>query len=53
MNWRSVKPTWLLLVSGPEEYLASRAIGSVRDQLRAANSMLEVHEVSAADYEAG
>ncbi|MEN9752992.1 MAG: hypothetical protein RL670_683, partial [Actinomycetota bacterium] len=53
MDWRSVKPTSPLLVFGPEDYLASRAIGSVKTQLRNANAMLEVHELSAADYESG
>ncbi len=53
MNWRAAKPTAVMAILGPEEHIAERVIRSVRDQLREANPMLEVHEVSASDYEAG
>ena len=53
MTWRSVKPAAVMAVLGQEDYIADRVIRSVRDQLRNANPMLEIHEVSASDYESG
>jgi DNA polymerase-3 subunit delta len=51
MNWRAVKPAAVMAILGSEEYLAEWAIRSVRNQLREANPMLEIHEVSASEYE--
>ena len=53
MDWRVVKPHPIVFVSGPEEYFASRAIRQLRDQLRASDAALEIHEVDASDYQAG
>ena len=53
MDWRAVKPHPIVFVSGPEEYFASRAIRQLRDQLRASDAALEIHEVDASDYQAG
>lgn len=53
MDWRGVLPHPVVFVSGPEEYLAGRAIRSLREQLRELDSALEIHEVDAADYASG
>lgn len=53
VSWRDAKAAPIVFISGPEEYLADRAIRSIKDQLRQKNTGLEIHEVSAADYLAG
>ena len=53
INWRDAKPAAIVFVSGPEEYLADRAIRSIRDQLKGHDAGLEVHEILASDYAAG
>lgn len=53
MDWRNASPAPIVFVSGPEEYLASRAIRSIREDLRNKDSALEVHEINAADYAGG
>ncbi len=53
LDWRRAAPDYVVLVSGPEEYLAGRAIRSIRDQLKQVDPALEVHELDAADYSAG
>lgn len=53
VSWRDAKAAPIVFISGPEEYLADRAIRSIREQLRQRNSGLEIHEVSAADYLTG
>lgn len=53
MDWRKASPAPIVFVSGPEEYLAGRAIREIRDQLRKLDASLEVHEVDAAEYSAG
>jgi DNA polymerase-3 subunit delta len=53
MNWREVSPHPVVFVSGPEEYFAGRAIRSLRDQLKQLDPALEIHELDAADYQAG
>ncbi len=42
-----------MLVSGPEEVCAERAIGGIRDLLRADDPSLEVSDIDASDYVAG
>ena len=51
MDWRNVAPHPVVFVSGPEEYFASRAIRSLRDQLKKLDAALEIHEIEAADYQ--
>ena len=51
--WRQPRPAPLVLVSGPEEVLAERAIAGVRDYLRAEDPALEVTDIRADDYAAG
>lgn len=53
MDWRKAGPAPIVFVSGPEEYLAGRAIRSIRENLRNRDSALEVHEINAADYTGG
>lgn len=53
MDWRKASPAPVVFVSGPEEYLAGRAIREIREQLRKLDAALEVHEIDAADYSAG
>jgi DNA polymerase-3 subunit delta len=53
MDWRTASPHPVVFVSGPEEYFASRAIRSLREQLKQLDSALEIHELEAADYQAG
>lgn len=50
VNWRSAKAAPVVFVSGPEQYLADRAIRSIREQLRKDNASLEIHEIEASEY---
>ena len=51
--WRAVKPAPVILVSGPQDFFADRAIKAVNAELKAKNQDLEVVEISGADYVAG
>lgn len=53
ISWRAPQPAPIVLVSGPEEVCAERAIAGVRDFLRAEDDSLEVSDVRADDYTAG
>ena len=53
VSWRDAKPASIVFVSGPEEYLADRAMRSIRDQLKTLDAGLEVHELLAGDYTPG
>lgn len=53
VSWRDAKPASIVFVSGPEEYLADRAIRSIRDQLKNLDTGLEVHELLAGVTPAG
>jgi len=53
ISWRSPQPAPIVLVSGPEEVCAERAMAGVRDYLRAEDASLEVTDVRADDYAAG
>jgi len=53
VSWREPRPAPIVLVSGPEEILAERAIAGVRDYLRAEDPALEVSDIRADDYAAG
>ncbi|NJI61345.1 MULTISPECIES: DNA polymerase III subunit delta [Microbacterium] len=53
VSWREPRPAPLVLVSGPEEVCAERAIAGVRDYLRAEDPALEVSDVRADDYAPG
>jgi len=53
VSWREAKPSPIVFVSGPESYLADRAIRSIRDQLKKQDAGLEVHQLEASDYSSG
>ena len=53
VGWRQARPATVVLVTGPEEFLAERAITGIRQQLRAADPSLEVSDVDAATYASG
>lgn len=53
VSWREAKPAPIVFVSGPETYLANRAIRIIRDQLKSTDQGLEIHELSASDYASG
>lgn len=53
VSWREPQPAPIVLVAGPEEVCAERAIAGVRDYLRAEDPSLEVSDIRADDYEAG
>ncbi|WOQ70687.1 DNA polymerase III subunit delta [Microbacterium limosum] len=53
LPWRSPQPAPIVLVSGPEEVCAERAIAGLRDYLRAEDPSLEVSDVRADAYAPG
>jgi DNA polymerase-3 subunit delta len=53
LSWRAPQPAPIVLVSGPEDVCAERAIAGVRDYLRAEDPTLEVSDLRADDYAAG
>ncbi|MBT1001705.1 DNA polymerase III subunit delta [Paenarthrobacter sp. DKR-5] len=53
VSWRDVDPAPVVLVSGPEEYLAIRAMDTVRAKLRVSHPDLEVTKLDAGSYTAG
>lgn len=52
VDFRRVTPAPVVLAFGPEEYLTSRALRALKDQLLAKNPNLEVNQLEAADYSA-
>jgi DNA polymerase III subunit delta len=52
-DWRTVAPARLMLLKGPEDFVATRVLDRVRKALREQDPGLEVHRLEAADYEAG
>lgn len=53
LSWRAPQPAPIVLVSGPEEVCAERAIAGVREYLRAEDPSLEVSDLRADDYTQG
>lgn len=53
LQWHQVRPAPVILISGPETFLADRAGRSLRDFLKAEDPSLEVHDVSADAYQPG
>lgn len=51
--WNRVRPAPVILVSGPEQFLADRAIRGLRDLLKAEDPSLEVHDIDASQYAPG
>jgi DNA polymerase-3 subunit delta len=53
LAWSAVRPAPVILVSGGEDVLAERAIGMLRDGLRADDPSLEVSDLEADGYARG
>ena len=53
LAWNDVRPAPIVLVSGPEEFLAGRAISRLRELLRAEDPALEVSDLEADNYAHG
>lgn len=53
VHWFDAKPAPLVLVVGPENYLAAKAIRGIRDQLREQFEQLEISEIPEGAYSAG
>lgn len=52
-GWRELAPAPVILLSGPEEYLAARSFEQVRIRMREADPGVDVVRLDAADYAAG
>ncbi|GAD32953.1 DNA polymerase III, delta subunit [Microbacterium sp. TS-1] len=53
LSWRAPEPAPIVLVAGPEEVCAERAIAGLRDYLKTEDPSLEVSDIRADDYAAG
>jgi DNA polymerase-3 subunit delta len=53
VSWRDVPSSSIVLVQGPEEFIASRALGNLRRRLRGQSPDLEVTKMDASAYTAG
>jgi DNA polymerase-3 subunit delta len=53
LSWNQAHAFALVIVSGSEHYLASRAISRIKQDLRSANPDLEVDEISEGEYANG
>ncbi|SDQ08814.1 DNA polymerase III subunit delta [Microbacterium sp. cf332] len=53
LSWRAPEPAPIVLVAGPEEVCAERAIAGLRDYLKAEDPSLEVSDIRADDYASG
>jgi DNA polymerase-3 subunit delta len=53
LGWNRVRPAPVVLVSGPETFLAERAIRSLRELLKAEDPSLEIHDIEADQYAPG
>lgn len=53
VSWSQIANAPLILISGSENYLASRAIGLLKSKLRAEHKDLEVTELTDGDYSPG
>ena len=53
VGWNQAVASSLVIVSGSEHYLASRAISRLRRELRTLHPDLEIQEVAEGDYSAG
>ncbi|WP_243695410.1 DNA polymerase III subunit delta [Agromyces protaetiae] len=53
LSWNEVRPAPVVLVSGPEDVLADRAVTMLRDFLRSEDPALEVSDLEADGYRRG
>ena len=52
-DWSEARPAPVVLISGPETFLADRAAQAIREALAQQHAELEIHDVDAAEYTAG
>lgn len=52
-DWRRAEPAPLMLLKGPEDFIATRVTDKVRTMLRQKDPGLEVHRLEASDYQSG
>lgn len=52
-DWRRAEPAPLMLLKGPEDFIATRVTDKVRTMLRQKDPGLEVHRLEAFDYQSG
>ncbi len=50
IGYDEARPAAVVLVSGPEQFLADRASRSIREALRAVDASIEVHDIDASGY---
>lgn len=53
LSWNQVRPAPIILVSGPETFLAERAVRQLRDFLKLEDPSLEVSDIQADSYAPG
>ncbi|WP_066042886.1 DNA polymerase III subunit delta [Herbiconiux solani] len=53
LGWNEVRPAPVVLVTGPETFLAERAIRQLRDLLKAEDPSLEITDIEASSYAPG
>ena len=53
ISFDEARPAPVVLISGPEQFLADRASRSIREALRVSDAALEIHDIDAAGYGAG
>ena len=53
LAWKAIRPARVVLISGPEGFLADRALRLLRDTLRAEDPSLEVSDIEADGYAPG
>ena len=50
LAWNKIRPAAVILVSGPEGYLADRGIRDLRDMLKAEDPSIEINDIYADQY---
>ncbi|MBO1902886.1 DNA polymerase III subunit delta [Leucobacter weissii] len=53
LGYGDARPAPVVLISGPERFLADRTAQTIRDALRAEDPALEIHDIEAAAYGSG
>jgi DNA polymerase-3 subunit delta len=53
INWNGQATSPVLLISGPEDFLASRVIRALKDKLRVSDPLIEISELDAGEYTPG
>jgi DNA polymerase-3 subunit delta len=53
LGFNDARPASVVLVSGPEHFLASRAMRTIREALRTTDASLEIHDIEASGYAKG